>query len=164
MARRRSGRKIDFTHWTGGNATSLAQAAGSVGVVVIPAQHDPETELRIRGSLLSYVDTTQAPGGLVLMSVGLIYVPAGTGTTVLWAPFTDADAPWVWVDYFFVGYEEMVTDVIDVPAASGYRSVIDSKAMRIVRNSELQAVFQNTTIGSSMAVNNVLFARVLSGT
>ncbi len=98
------------------------------------------------------------------VAFGLIYVPEGTGATVLWSPETDADAPWVYWTSFIIGYEEMVTDVVDVPAISGYREVIDTKAMRIIRNSELQACLQNTTVGTAMSVNFNASFRALSGT
>ena len=115
MARRRSGKKIDFVHWTRGTGSQLAMTAGTAGSTVLAALHEPETILRLRGSLISYCDGAQTPGGLANIGVGLIAVPEGTGTTVLWSPTTDGDAPWLWVDYFALGYEEMVTDVVDVP-------------------------------------------------
>ncbi len=63
-----------------------------------------------------------------------------------------------------IGYEEMVTDVVDVLGLTSQRLVIDSKAMRIVRNSEIQMVVENTTIGSALAVNLNVQGRFLSGT
>jgi len=161
---RRSGRKIDFVHWTRMAASFLAQSAGTIAVNVSAAQHDPETLLRIRGNLLSFVDTTQAPGGLANVGIGMIMVPEGTGATVLWSPITDADAPWFWIETFSLGYEEMVTDVIDVPGATSFRSTIDSKAMRINRNSEVQAVLEVSNVSGAVAINAVLQARGLSGT
>ncbi len=164
MARRRSGKKIDFVHWTGFNVESLAQSVGSVAATALAAQHDPETSLRCRGEWTAHLDATQAPGSRVLVSVGLILVPENTGTTVLWAPFTDSDASWIWYDQAVLGYEEMVTDVIDVPGMTSVRRVIDNKAMRIVRNSELQFVVQDNTLGSAASVNVSCNGRVLSGT
>ncbi len=164
MARRRSGKKIDFVHWTGFATSSLALAAGTAAATALPAQHEPETLLRIRGSQLTYVDGTQAPGGFVRVGVGMILVPEGTGTTVLWSPVTDADAPWIWVDHFSLGYEEYVNDTIDAVGAPVYRSVIDNKAMRIIRNQEVQCVIEQVTVATAMAINNVVSGRILSGT
>ncbi len=164
MPRRRSGKKIDFVHWTGFNDTFNALAAGSVAKTLGLAAHEPETLLRIRGSLLAYVDGTQAPGGQVKVGVGIILVPEGTATTVLWSPITDSDAPWIWYDSFHLGYEEYVTDVIDAPGAAGYRSVIDNKAMRITRNQEIQLVVEQATTATAMAINGGVMGRFLSGT
>ena len=41
--------------------------------------------------------------------------------------------------------EEPVTDVVDIPVMTAVRRVIDSKAMRKVRNRELQLVIENTS-------------------
>jgi len=165
MARRRGQfqKKIDFTHWTGGFSSANAQGAGTLGAVMVAAQHDPETLLRTRGNLLGYVDGAQAPGGLVRITVGLIIVPEGTGTTVLWAPLTDADAPWLYWTSFRLGYEEGVTDVVDFPGITSYREVVDSKAMRIVRNSEVQFVVENTTVLGALSVNVGMDLRFLTG-
>ena len=164
MARRRSGKKIDFTHWTYQSFSVAAVAAGTIGATFLAAQHEPETWLRFRGTELGYVDGAQVPGGRISIGVGLIPVPEGTGSTVLWSPISDGDAPWIWASYFELGYEEMVTDVIDVPGATSFRSVIDSKSMRILRNQEVQFVLENATLSSAMSVNYSMSGRILSGT
>ncbi len=159
--RRRSGRKIDFTHWTGGRILAAALAAGTNGQTFMAAQHLPETLLRFRGNLLAYADGAQAPGGLAAVAVGLIKVPEGTGTTVLWSPVTDTDAPWIWYEQFGIGYEEYVTDAISAPGVSVFRSTIDSKAMRIQQNEELQVVVENFTLLSAISVNVLVSGRTL---
>ncbi len=164
MARRRSGKKIDFVHWTGFFESPTALSVGSVGVSLFPAQHDPETLLRMRGEYVCYADGAQAPGGRVAIGSGFILVPEGTGTTVLWSPITDADAPWIWADYATIGYEEMVTDLVDVPALSMVRRIIDNKSMRIIRNQEIQWVIENVTLGTAMTVNLATNGRALFGT
>ncbi len=164
MARRRSGKKIDFVHWTGFQDSILTRSAGISAKQLFPAQHDPETLMRMRGNLLVSLDATQAPGSLVQIAVGAILVPEGTGTTVLWSPATDPDAPWIWYEIFVVGYEEMVTDVVDVPGLSIFRSVIDNKAMRIIRNQEIQWSVENVTVAAAAAVNVTLSGRALFGT
>ncbi len=164
MARRRSGKKIDFTHWLPASHVFQAFAAGTIGAQLVAAQHLPETIMRTRGSLTGYVDGAQAPGGLALITVGLILVPEGTQATVLWSPFGDGDAPWFWWASFYLGYEEYVTDVIDSPSISGYREVIDSKAMRINKNMEVQYVAENSTLGGAISVNVGISTRILSGT
>ena len=163
MARPRFAKKIDTVHWTGFSGVAGGFSVGTIAVNMLPAQHLPETILRIRGEALVYLDGAQTPGGLAQVAMGLILVPDGTGATVLWSPVTDGTAPWIWFDTFHVGYEEYVTDVISSQVASGARRVIDSKAMRKVRNRELQLVVENVTRLSAVSVNVVLAGRVLSG-
>ncbi len=98
MARRRSGKKIDFLHWTHGNGVNTGLAAGTTASTLIAAQHLPETLMRTRGNLLCTTSGVQAPAKSVFVAGGIILVPEGTGTTVLWSPITDSDAPWIWVD------------------------------------------------------------------
>ncbi len=165
MARRRSGKKIDFMHWTAVQGSAIALASGGTsGTTMLAAQHLPETILRTRGSLLSFVDSTQAPGGLISVAVGFVLVPEGTGTTVLWSPLTDIDAPWWYYSAFVIGYEEMVTDVVEVAGLPIYRETVDSKAMRIVKNQELQMVVETSPIAGSLGTNTAFHGRVLSGT
>ena len=76
---------------------------------------------------------------------------------------TDGDAPWFYWTGFGMAYEEMVIDTIDVPVVTGYREVIDSKAMRIVRNQEIQFVVENVTSGIAATVTLELVARILAG-
>ena len=134
MARRRGTKKIDYTHWSRLSFATLGLAAGTVGITSIPAVHEPETLLRMRGGLTAYVDGVQTSGDSATIAVGLILVPEGTGTTVLWSPISDADAPWIWVDNFLLGVELSLSTTQLVDNLLSYRSVMDSKAMRIVRN------------------------------
>ncbi len=135
---------------------SASQGSGSVGATVLAAQHLPETILRIRGSYSACLEGAQTGGQGVSLHMGLILVPEGTGTTILWTPDTDGDAPWIWWDVRTFFYEEYVTDVIVSSNVTDFMGVIDSKAMRHVRNTELQFVAQNQTVsGFSAASINV---------
>ncbi len=163
MARGR-GKKIDYTHWTLGTFSATALSAGTVAATVFAAQHLSETLLRMRGEWFCGLDGAQSPGPLVSIAVGLILVPEGTGTTVLWSPISDADAPWIWWDVYHLAYEEMVADSIQSASSSGARRVIDNKAMRIIRNQEMQFVAENATIGNASAVNLAGSVRGLFGT
>ncbi len=163
MARRRSGKKIDFVHWTRAGFSFLAQAAGSAAQNLFAAAHEPETLLRLRGDMTAYVDAAQPPGGLIQAAVGIVLVPEGTGTTVLWSPITDGDAPWIWIQYFNLGYEEYVTDVIDCPGITSRYYVVDNKAMRVVRNQEVQVVVEQASIGTALSINVVGQMRSLTG-
>jgi len=161
---RRTGRKINFTHWTAGSSTFVGIAAGTSALTFAAALHEPETILRTRGEVLASKAGPGAGGELALVAVGMILVPEGTGSTVLWSPFTDSDAPWFWYEMMAVGYDEMVTDVIDAPGLTVARRVIDGKAMRISRNQEIQCVLENTTLNGATAVDVTVNARILSGT
>jgi len=168
MAHRRGGfaKKITTVHWEGVSFEAAGLTAGTVGQLVAAAQHLPETLMRIRGEVAACFSGSLAPTVGVALSMGIIQVPEGTGTTVLWSPFTDADAPWIWWDAFNLLYFEQVTDVIASQAAMSARRVMDSKAMRKLRNTELQFVAENVTITgfAAGAINVAGCARILAGT
>jgi len=150
------------TRWTGANATVNAQPAGTAGRIILAASTRRDTILRTRGEAVVYIDSVQAPGVSALISLGLIVVPEGTGTTVLQSPFTDANADWFWFEQVTISYEEMVVDVVDVPGMSSARLTVDSKAMRIgVPDTEVQFVVENTTLTSAVSVNVSFTARFL---
>ncbi len=130
---------------------------------LIPAQHLPETLLRCRGEWVGNLSSPGAPGLRISIGIGLIQVPEGTGTTVLWSPISDGDAPWIWVDYAILGQEEAVTDVIAVQAILGVRRIIDSKAMRKLRNTELQVVLENATVATAKDTDVSGQMRILAG-
>jgi len=122
----------------------------------LASQSSKDTILRTRGMHTTWLDATSAPGVSVTVGIGLILVPDGTGTTVLWSPLTDPNAPWFVFDAFTLAYEEKVTDVISVSGLDMFRSVVDSKAMRkIPPDTEIQCVVENaTTSGASAGVIN----------
>ena len=164
MARRR-GKKIDFVHWTGFSGLFLAQAQGTVAATIAAAQHLPETLLRIRGEYLAFLDGTQTGMQFVTVGMGIIVVPEGTGTTVLWSPVSDMDAPWIWIANPHLAYEETVVDVLKINNIGMDRREIDSKAMRKVpQTSEVQFVVENATLGNAASVNVAVRGRFLTGT
>jgi len=164
--RRGFSKKIDSVHWTVTPAFAFNNlGAGTAANTLLNAQHLPETLLRIRGEWAAAMVGPLTPDTGVNIAAGIILVPEGTGTTVLWSPFTDGDAPWIWWDTFSLFYAEYVTDVVaTVPLASRSR-VIDSKAMRKVRNQEVQLVVENTTSGGQTAASLEVMglARILAG-
>ena len=165
MARRHA-KKIQSVVWKGIGAVFESLVNGATAAfAVLSAQTQPETILRIRGEWLAGFANPLAPDTGATVRVGLILVPEGTGTTVLWAPGTDVGAPWIWWDALTLLYAEAVTDVIGSQMTAGGRRVIDSKAMRIRRNQELQCVIENTTVGSltTASVMADVQARVLVG-
>jgi len=167
MARRRTGfqKKIDTVHWTLIQEANNSFAAGIVAFTASAAQHLPETLLRIRGEWIGTLVGALTDATGAVLTAGLIQVPEGTGTTVLWSPNTDGDAPWIWWDCLQLMYLEHVTDVNYSAMTSSGRRVMDSKAMRKIRNTELQFVLENVTI-TGMSASNVgasMTARVLAG-
>ena len=163
MARART-RKIDNVFWGLAQGSSLALGVGSAGFLAVAAGTQAATLLRIRGEVLVYLDGVQAPGTLVLITMGLLVVPEGQATTVLSDPFNDDNAPWLWYGIAYLGYEEAVPDVVDLPLISASRIVIDNKAMRRIRpDQEVQFVTTNTTLGTASSVNVAFAGRVLLG-
>ncbi len=156
-------KKIETVHWTVGapvNVVSLASAAIEA-VNVFAAQHLPETLLRIRGEWVSSLVGALTDAGAARLVAGMILVPEGTGTTVLWSPFIDGDAPWIWWDVMNLVHREPVVDVISTEL-SGARRVIDSKAMRKNRNRELQFVVENLDPGALTGAAADVLAQIRS--
>ena len=163
MARPRT-RKIDNVVWQLSVGSGLALSAGTVGVNFASVGTAPTTLLRIRGQLLLWVDTPQAPGVSCVGTWGIIKVPEGSGTTVQYDPVADANAPWLAFGAGILAYEEMVTDVIDVPGATADRQTVDNKAMRRIRpDEELQFVMNNTTVQAALSFNFAYTMRWLQG-
>ncbi len=165
MARSRS-KKIDNLRWIGYSVVSNAQAAGAIGIAAISATSTPDTIMRTRGTLMCLLDGVNAPGVGAVVGIGMAVVPEGTGSTVLWSPLSDRNAPWFFYDIFTLAYEEAVVDAVAYQGASVYRAVMDSKAMRrSPPDTEVQVVFeQATTSGLAAAeINATVQGRVLVG-
>ncbi len=160
----RPAKKINTLRWVGIQGATLAQAAGSIAVAaVVAAGTPPETIMRTRGWFSAWLNNAQAPGQSVIISAGLILVPEGQGSTVIWDPFNDFNAPWFWFEEFTLGYEEGVTDVTDIGISKRFVEV-DSKAMRRASgDEEVQLVVTNTTLGSASQVDTSLTGRMLLG-
>ncbi len=110
------------------------------------------------------MDAASADAAAIHVSYGIILVPEGSGTTVQFSPFADANAPWLLWGAGLLGYEEQVTDVIDTPGLTSFREKIDNKAMRIIRpDVEMQLVVENTTAGGTDAINFSYQLRWLQG-
>ena len=95
-----------------GSFQFVAQAAGAAAINVFSALHLPETHLRMRGEWAACLDGGAASAVGLAVSIGIIQVPEGTGSTVLWSPITDGDAPWIWWDTLHLLYTEQVPDVV----------------------------------------------------
>ena len=155
---------IDAIRWNGAHHSFLAVTAGAVAQTMI-TDGTQETLLRIRGQIMAYWDAATAPPKSVDVAIAALVVQAGTGSTVIQKPITDPDAPWLMYERFTLGYEEMVTDVIDVPGLTSFRKEIDNKAMRILREGrEVQLVVEQATILAAGPVNVSFSFRALLGT
>ena len=170
MANRRGGfaKKIRETHWTLASWSVAGLAGtGTAGITLFNAQHLPETLMRMRGRYSCALDGALASPQGAGVAFGIILVPEGTGTSVLWSPISDGDAPWIWWDTALLLYEESVTDVVQSTGqVSSIQAVIDSKAMRINRNQELQFVVENGAALSgytTAAINTHGQLRILAG-
>jgi len=164
MANQHRRSPIDNVRWTSFVGTVLALGAGTASVNIFTAQNTRETVLRTRGNLIAWIDGLESPSVGVIVSVGAVLVPEGSGTTARWTPFDDIDAPWFFYEEFVLGYEEYVTDVIDCPGITSFRKEIDVKAMRkIPSDTEIQLVVENTTIAGAGAVNVSVNGRMLLG-
>ncbi len=161
--RGRSEKVIDAIRWAGNVHTFAAQGAGSVAQTMV-TDGTQETIMRIRGELYASIDAASTPGKAVDIALGALVVQAGSGSTVIQKPITDPDAPWLFYERFTLGYEEMVTDVIDVPGLTSFRKTIDNKAMRILREGrEVQLVLEAASLISTAPVNVVFSFRMLLG-
>ena len=165
-SRRGAGKVIDNLAWgcISAEFNNVSNAVPTANLVVA-ARTTPYTIMRLRGNLHAALDSALAPGAGVLVSVGAIIVPEGTGTTILWDPVNDDDAPWFYFDVFTLIYEEPVTDVIGSPWSSSFRATIDNKAMRRVRpDQEVQVVMNQATIHNAASVSLNVEGRMLFGT
>ncbi len=168
MAHRRSKRggfekTIDQIRWAGASHLFAAQAVGSSAQVLV-TDGDKETILRIRGEIVCFAEGALTGGQLVRCALGALVVQAGSSTTVIQKPLTDPQAPWLMYEQWTVGYEEIVSDVVDVPGITSYRTTVDSKAMRILRpGREVQLVFESVSLVSTLSVNVHFGFRMLLG-
>ena len=157
-------KKMDNLRWIGLSAMVGALSAGSQAVTALASGSIPETLLRIRGELMVWFDGPSAEGKHIVVSCGLLVVSAGQGTTVVLNPGDDAPAPWLWYWRGSIGYEEVVADVVDVPALTAARVVVDNKSMRKLRpEREIQFVVTNGTGLAAASVNVSLNGRMLLG-
>ncbi len=169
MARSRVSRdrippKIQNIRWAGAAHQFSAFGAGTSAQVMVTAADTKDTIMRIRGEVLAYVDGASAPGKAAKIAIGAIVMPEGQSTTVVSSPISDDEAPWLFYEQFTLGYEEMVTDVIDVPGITFFRKAVDVKAMRILRpDQELQLVAENVTLLSATSINMTFTFRLLLG-
>ena len=165
--RRSSGRGQRLSRrWLGftTDGTFFGVGAGNVAINMLAATALKDTVMRTRGQVTAAVDGALATSKAILITVGLWLVPEGTGATVLADPFSDADQDWFYYSQFGLMYEESVVDAIAQPVVSGYREVIDTKAMRIGdSDTEVQLVMNNTTISGAMPVNLIASGRFLLG-
>ena len=151
--------------WELSTGVFAAQAAGQAELQFSTVGVLQSTLVRIRGEVLCLIDGVQALGGLVTIYYGIILVSEGSAANPRYDPLADANAPWLLYGTGVLGYEEAVTDVIDVPGITSFRHVIDNKAMRIIRpDQEMQFVMRNSTTATAISVNMAYSLRWLQQT
>ena len=163
MARART-KKIDNVFWglSSGIIGGLGVGTSALNFFAVGTQ--PSTLLRMRGEMMIWADAIQTGAVAALITFGVIKVPEGTGTTVVYTPVSDSNAPWILYGQATIAYEEYVADVIDCPLGTAARIEIDNKAMRRIRpDEELQLVAENTSLLGSLSVNLSYSIRSLQG-
>jgi len=157
-------KKIATVRWKDVAAISTGLAAGTSAVNIIAADEFPQTILRTRGQLMGWIDGFEEPPSLVRWAVGFACLPEGQSTTVRWSPIADPNAPWFMYASGHLGYEEAVADVVQMDQLSSFRLDIDSKAMRkCLPDVEIQAVFEQVTVGGAAPINLAFSGRILVG-
>jgi len=160
----RPAKKISTVRWKAVKADSQGLNAGSTAVNIIAADEFPQTIMRTRGELVGFLDSLDEPPVLVRWAFGIACLPQGQANTVRWSPLADGNAPWFVYLSGFLGYEEHVADVVQSVSLSSFRVAIDSKAMRkCLPDTEIQAVFEQETIGAAGAINLAFSGRILIG-
>ena len=164
MGHQRRGRKIDNLRWIGFGESNVGFAAGTGADTLLAATAMPDTVMRTRGILTAFLGSGIAAGVGIRVGVGFIFVPEGTGSTVLWSPLSDPNAPWFYYTAFALDYLEPVVDVIAYTEMASYREVIDSKAMRKAPpDTEVQVVYENVTTIGATEVSVFVDGRILVG-
>ena len=148
--------------WELSTGSFSGQAAGSSSLQFSSVGTIQTTLVRIRGEVMGYIDGAPTPGDLTVIHYGIILVEEGAGASTRYNPALDANAPWLLYGTASLGYEEMVTDVVDVPGITSFRHVIDNKAMRIIRpDQEMQFALFSTTTFTATPVNVAYSLRFL---
>jgi len=141
-----------------GNATTVALVIASPSI-------NKDTVMRTRGVVTGYVDGALATSRASLITIGMIVLQEGVVAAAgAPDPFLDGNADWFYYTQFLLAYEESVTDVISVQAVSGYREVIDSKAMRkSMPDTEIAVVVANDNVSTGVQTNVHIAGRFLVG-
>jgi len=165
VARGRSG-AIHNKEWTAAciDGTSLDIAIGTVAVFVMFTADEAETLLRTRGNLLTILDASAVnENATIAVGIGVVSArAAAAGAASVPRPATEGAYPWIWYGWFNVtsGIEAAV-----IPQYLGERLMIDSKAMRKIKETEVVVlvfeVCESTDQGGQVSLFGGL--RVLTG-
>ena len=147
---RSTGRRADL-RWTGGRQSFQALNGGtSAQGVIVTAGITSQTLMRIRGELLLIVTGAETSGDSADIGVGLLLQQAGATATSL--PLADDEAPFIW--YARHVLTTRAAAVSDALGARVVRTVIDNKAMRVIRpDQELVVIANNLTIAGALQVD-----------
>jgi len=159
---RSTGRRADYI-WNG-VSSSLTVTSGSSGIQdVSGAFGQSGTIVRIRGNILASLDSPTI-NEKTAVAMGIIRTTEeqlAVGITAIPNPQADLDADWQWHGFL------PLQAVVDVTSGAGSqenvgRLVIDSKAMRKVRQGEnLTFVVDNTAISGTPEIDVTFGIRIL---
>ena len=166
MPARRSGRATDY-NWTGTFFKALNQdiATGVGTAIAIVSFNSRQTLYRVRGQVFASLDPGAADE-FAIIGLGMIIVTddaIAAGKASVPDPVSDPEAGWLWYGMLSIGASDVTTNP---GAAEGVdRLVIDTKAMRKVRDNESLVFVQSVGSSNDQAGTYNLLAglRVLTG-
>ncbi len=167
MARRHTGRVIDFKAWLAIPSWSAAVSGTSTTINGILSFTGPGTILRARGFVQASLDATMQVGDEISMAWGLGIVStdaAVAGATAMPDPGGDADYPWLWWEQMTLRSEETLQGFSW--GLTAQRVDVDTKAMRKFKPGQTLLVINQVTSSSGAPVTNLDIGqiRVLIGT
>jgi len=130
----RSGRPVDYT-W-GGSTFQFVTVNATQQFAAILVSGTSSTMFRARGELTANMDVAAADDGMVL-GCGLIVLDdavVAAGATAMPSPATDLNANWWW--HSFIGLRALATSNEGLAGGASGRILIDTKAMRKVKQNE----------------------------
>jgi len=168
MARRGSGKTIDYKEWTGMNFSDQTAAADGtlIGAGLISFAV-PATILRARGFVQASFDATQQVGDRmrVTWGLGIVSTDAATlGATAVPDPAGEPEYPWLWWGSMLLRSE--LAAGVNAWGLSAQRLEVDTKAMRRVKpgQSLVWVMEAASTAGAPATLFEFGQTRVLIGT
>ena len=163
MARRGRGVGRTRYEWTGGLGRSPDLASGATASFLLGTASQAETIMRVRGNVFAEIAATLVDLDACAVFYGIQVMPAGSQAAGLAAgPGTNPEGDWLLfgVVPFYVDTATTVTHSVSMAA----REVIDTKAMRVMREGEeLLLRVENVDIVGAPPVNFAFGLCILSG-
>ena len=158
MANRKTGRRADLRWLLGAFTTQTLAAGGSASFAVIAGGNTSQTIMRVRGSWSCHLDGTATAADVVRVGIGLLVVQSGAAAASL--PLTDSEAPYFWYDVVTLSGEESVGG--SRAGLPMYRSVVDGKAMRVLRpDRDVLVIIETADVVGAPVINATFDGRFL---